>query len=263
MLIDTHAHLDDPAFDADRGEVLARAREAGVEAIVNVGYNPERIASTLALAEAEPIVYAAVGLHPTEAERLTPAVLSSIREAAGHPKVVAVGETGLDYHHRTASREAQHRALRAQVALARELGLPLVIHNREAHDDLCRLLREAGADQVGGVMHAFSSGDPAHLEAVLELGFYISLGGPVTFRNARALQNLVPHIPLSRLVVETDAPYLAPHPYRGRRNESGHVRLVAEKLAELYRLSLEEIARITTDNAKRLFRLPQPDAGVV
>ncbi|MBE3563420.1 MAG: TatD family hydrolase [Hydrogenibacillus schlegelii] len=258
-LVDTHAHLDDPAFDADRAEVLARAKAAGVRAIVNVGYNPERIRTTLALAEAEPIVYAAVGLHPTEAERLSPDVLAAIREAARHPKVVAIGEIGLDYHHQTASREAQVRAFRAQLDLARELGLPVIIHNRDAHDDVYALLREADAGAIGGVMHAFS-GSEAHVEAAVALGFYLSLGGPVTFKNARALQALVPRIPLDRLVIETDAPYLAPHPYRGRRNESAHVRLVAEAVARLAGRSVEEIAHLSTDNAKRLFRLPSPDA---
>jgi TatD DNase family protein len=257
MLIDTHAHLDSPKFDDDREEMIARAREAGVDAIVNIGFNRETIPTTMALAEKYPFIYAAVGWHPTDAvDMKLEEDLAWIERLCAHPKVRAIGEIGLDYYWDTSPKDVQHVVFREQIRLARRLGKPIVIHNRDAHEDTVRLLREEKASEVGGVMHCFS-GSWEIAKMCLDLNFYISFGGPVTFKNARVPKEVLKQVPLDRLLVETDAPYLAPHPHRGKRNESAYVRLAAEAAAEIKGLSLEEISEITSENARRLFGLPR------
>lgn len=255
MLFDTHAHINDRQFDPDRDEVIRRARENGVSYIVNVGYDLPTIADTIKLAETYDFIYGAVGWHPHEAKNWNERVKERIENLAlNHPKVVAIGETGLDYYRNHSHPEVQQEVFRQQIRLAKRVNKPLIIHNREAHEDLLAILKEEKAEEVGGVMHCFN-GDVLFARRCLELGFYLSFGGPVTFKNAQGLREVVPHVPLDRLLIETDCPYLAPHPFRGKRNEPGHVRYVAEKLAEILGMAVEELARITLENGKRLFRL--------
>ncbi|MGA8942979.1 MAG: TatD family hydrolase [Thermoactinomyces sp.] len=254
-LFDTHTHLNDPKFDEDREQVIQRARdEYGVKYMLNVGFNRETISQTLALAENYPFIYASVGWHPTDAKDCTKEDLATIRTLAEHPKVVAIGEIGLDYYWKTATREEQAKLFRKQIAIARETSLPIIIHNRDASEDVVQILKEESAEEVGGVMHCFS-GDLKIMEECLHLGFMIGLGGPVTFKNGKLAQEIAAHVPLDRLLLETDCPYLAPHPYRGKRNETGYVRLVAEKIARIREISVEEIAEATMQNAFRLFGL--------
>jgi TatD DNase family protein len=248
MLIDTHAHLDSPKFDNDRAEVIARAQEAGIDTIVNIGFNRETIPSTMALAEQYPFIFAAVGWHPTDAVDMNlEEDLAWIEKLCGHPKVVAIGEIGLDYYWDTSPKEVQHKVFREQIRLARRLNKPIIIHNRDAHEDVVRLLKEEKASEVGGIMHCFS-GSWETAKQCLDMNFYISFGGPVTFKNARVPKEVMERVPLDRLLLETDAPYLAPHPHRGQRNESAYVRLVAETAAQIKGLSLEEISNITSEN---------------
>lgn len=257
MLIDTHAHLDSPKFDNDREEVIARAQAAGIETIVNIGFNRETIPTTMALADQYPFIYAAVGWHPTDAiDMKLEEDLAWIESLCHHPKVVAIGEIGLDYYWDTSPKEVQHTVFREQIRLARKLNKPIVIHNRDAHEDIVKLLREERASEVGGIMHCFS-GSWEMAKICLDMNFYISFGGPVTFKNARVPKEVMEKVPLNRILIETDAPYLTPHPHRGQRNESAYVRLVAETAAEIKGLKLEEIAKITSDNARDCLCLPR------
>ncbi|WP_274648397.1 TatD family hydrolase [Paenibacillus humicola] len=252
LLIDTHTHLDSHKFDDDRAEMIERARAAGVHMLVNIGFNRETIPSTIALAEQYDFIYAAVGWHPVDSIDMKPEDLEWIASLCDHPKVVAIGETGLDYHWDTSPKEVQHRVFREQIRLARQKKKPIVIHNRDAHEDIVRLLQEEKASEVGGIMHCFS-GSWETAKKCMEMNFYISFGGPVTFKNARVPKEVLARVPLDRLLIETDAPYLAPHPHRGKRNESAFVRLVAETAAEITGKTLEEISKITTENAKKCY----------
>jgi len=254
MFIDTHAHLDSHKFDNDREEMINRALEAGVDTIVNIGFNRETIPTTLELAEKYPFIYAAVGWHPTDAidMKLEEDLAWIERLCLTHPKVVAIGEIGLDYYWDTSPKDVQHTVFREQIRLARRIGKPIVIHNRDAHEDVLRLLKEEKAAEVGGIMHCFS-GSWETAKQCLDMNFHISFGGPVTFKNARVPKEVLERVPMDRLLIETDAPYLTPHPHRGKRNESAYVRLVAETAAELKGISLEEISKITSKNALRCF----------
>jgi TatD DNase family protein len=254
-LIDTHCHLDVPQFDVDRAEVLQRAAAAGVGTMVVPGISLEALPRVLALAEAQTNVYAAVGVHPHEAATWTPEAIDILRAGVKHPKVVAVGEIGLDYYYPEPPREVQHVAFRAQVGFAAEVGLPIIVHDRESHGDILAILQQELARDVGGVMHCFS-GSAEFARECVAVGMYISFAGPVTFKNAEKLQAAAASVPLERLLIETDSPYLAPVPHRGKRNEPAHVVHVAEKLAQLRGISTPELIRITSDNARRLFRLP-------
>ncbi|GGG24508.1 TatD family hydrolase [Paenibacillus abyssi] len=256
MFIDTHTHLDSHNFDEDRAEVIERARAAGVDRLINIGFNRETIPTTIALAEQYEFIYAVVGWHPVDSIHMEPKDLDWIAGLCKHEKVVAIGEIGLDYHWDTSPKEIQQRVFREQIRLARSLNMPIVIHNRDAHEDVVRILKEEKAEEVGGVMHCFS-GSWETAQKCLDMNFYISLGGPVTFKNARVPKEVMERVPLDRLLIETDAPYLAPHPHRGKRNESAYVTLVAEAAAEIKGKSLEEIAKITTSNAEKCFRLGQ------
>jgi TatD DNase family protein len=255
-LIDTHTHLDFPQFDDDRERVIERAANAGVRAIVDVGTDLASSQAAVALAEAYSQVYAAVGVHPHDAKTLTEEMLEELRALASHPKVVAVGEIGLDFYRDLSPRDKQRRAFQQQLALAREIGKPVIIHDREAHTEVMDILRHwvEGSHKSVGVLHCFS-GDLVMAQEAIELGFYISIAGPVTFKNARRLRELVRQLPPEKLLVETDCPYLAPHPHRGKRNEPAYVKLVAQEVARIKELSLEEVARITSDNAQALFAL--------
>jgi len=259
-LVDTHAHLDFRQFDADRGAVIERAQSAGVAAMVNVGTDLASSRRAVALAAEHEQIYAAVGMHPHDAKRLDGAALADLRELAQQPRVVAVGEIGLDFYRDRSPRDVQRRAFRAQLAWAGKMGKPVVIHDREAHDEIMGILTNwaqglQGSSLTGrlGVLHTFS-GDLAMAERAVELGFYISISGPVTYKNAHRLAGVVQALPLDRILVETDCPFLTPHPHRGKRNEPAYVRLVAEKIAALKGISFDDLAKATTANAQRLFQ---------
>lgn len=254
LLFDTHTHLNDAAFQADRQEVIQRAEQAGVSLMLNVGFNRETIPPTLELAETYDSIYAAVGWHPQHAKDMTEEDLNWLEELSNHPKVVAIGEMGLDYYWDTSPRDVQQKVFREQIALAKRVKKPIIIHNRDAHQDVVTILREEHAEEVGGVMHCFS-GSVEIAEQCLELGFYISFGGPITFKNAKKPKEVAKTIPLDRLLIETDSPYLTPHPFRGKRNESSYVTYVAESLAEIHGLTYEEICQITMENGRRLFSI--------
>jgi TatD DNase family protein len=249
LLVDSHAHLDLAQFDGDREAVIGRAREAGVVAILDVGTDLPSSRAAVALAAEHDLIHAAVGVHPHDAETVTPEVLGELRGLACRPKVVAVGEIGLDYYRDLSPRPVQRRAFAAQLTLAMELGLPVVVHSRDAHDDVLAALRGWAG---GGVLHSYSGG-PERLGEVLALGFVIGLSGPVTFPKAHRLRRVAAVVPPERLLVETDCPYLTPQPYRGRRNEPAYVRYVVEEVARAQGRPVEVVARVTADNARRLF----------
>lgn len=251
-LFDTHTHMDAPQFDGDREEALQRALDQGVTRMINIGFNRETIPTTMKLAESYDFIYAAVGWHPQDAITMKEEDLDWIAELAKHEKVVAIGEIGLDYYWDTSPKDVQHEVFRQQIRLARDLKMPICIHNRDAHEDVVRILREEKADEIGGVMHSYS-GSWEIAKICLDLGFHLSFGGPITFKNAKQPKEVLAKTPLDRLLIETDAPYLTPHPFRGKRNETGHVRLVAEAAAELKGITMEELAKITTRNALERF----------
>lgn len=257
MLIDSHCHLNFNAFDEDRANVLARAKAAGIVACINPGINLPDSQQVVNLAATIPDLYAAVGFHPNDAADFDDQALDQLRTLAGRPKVVAIGEIGLDYYWDKVPRPVQQRVFEQQLALAKELGKPVIIHQRDSAADTMAVLRQWGAAQAhpGLVLHSFS-GDQAVAEEAVGLGFYIGISGPVTFKNARDLPGIVAALPLDRLLVETDAPFLTPHPYRGKRNEPAHVRLVAERIAALKGLPLAEMSRCLTENTVTLFKLP-------
>lgn len=253
-LIDTHAHTDLAQFAHDRGEVYRRAQEAEVKTIINVGYDATTSERSVQYAQRYPFIYAAVGFHPHDAKDFDARAAAFLAELARRPKVVAIGEIGLDYYRHLSPREQQMEAFRRQIGLAKELRLPIIVHDRDAHTETIRVLLEERAQEVGGVLHSFS-GDREMARQALDLGFYLGFSGPVTFNNGRRAQDMARYVPLDRLLLETDCPYLTPEPFRGRRNEPAYVRFVAEKIAELRGISLEELAAQTTENAKRLFRI--------
>ncbi|KRE67627.1 TatD family hydrolase [Paenibacillus sp. 2RAB27] len=254
MLTDSHTHLNAEQFKDDQDEVIQRALEAGVTRIVNVGFNRETIPSSIELAEKYDFIYSTVGWHPVDAIDMMPGDLEWIESLCQHEKVVAIGEIGLDYYWDKSPKDVQQRVFREQIRLARKLGMPIVIHNRDAHQDILTILKEEKAAEVGGIMHCFS-GSWETAKQCLDMNFHISFGGPVTFKNAVQPKEVLAQVPLDRLLIETDAPYLTPHPFRGKRNETGYVRLVAETAAEIRGMTLEEIAEITTNNAIRLLGL--------
>ncbi len=251
-LFDTHTHLDSPKYDEDRHEMIKRAKEAGVELFVNIGFNRETIPTTLALADQYPEIYAAVGWHPVDSIFMQKGDLEWIEEMSKHPKVVAIGEIGLDYHWDTSPKEVQQQVFREQIRLARKINKPIVIHNRDAHEDVVRILKEEKADEIGGVMHCFS-GSWEIAKLCLDMNFYISFGGPLTFLNAKTPKEVLSKTPIDKILIETDCPYLTPHPFRGKRNETGYVELVAQSAAQIRGLTIDEIGEITLANGKKCF----------
>jgi TatD DNase family protein len=253
MLVDTHAHLMDTAFASDLPAVLERAKTADVVAMVCVGYDEKSSVAAVALAERYPHLLAAVGMHPNASGAAAPGAFERIAELAQHPRVVGIGETGLDNYRKRTSPAVQREWFQRHLDLAARLDLPVIVHNRDADAEVGPILT-AWARQTGGrgVLHCFS-GDDAMLEAGLEAGFTLSFAGPVTYKNAGQLPARAQRVPLDRIVVETDCPYLPPHPHRGQRNEPAHVRLTAARLADLHGVSLDLIERATTENARRLF----------
>jgi TatD DNase family protein len=252
MLIDTHAHLEMREFNDDREDVIKRAREAGVEYIITVGTTVESCRDAVMLADKYDFVYASIGIHPHEVKDILHPTYEIIRHFAQHPKVVAYGEIGLDYHYENSSRTDQKIKFRDLLREARKLELPVIIHDREAHVDTMQLLSEEWTPDLGGVMHCFS-GDLAMARELIEMGFSISIAGPVTFPKAEALREVVRQVPIEHLLVETDSPYLAPQPVRGKRNEPAFVRHTAEMIAQVKGLSFDDVARITSFNAMQLF----------
>lgn len=256
-LIDTHTHLTFPQFDDDRSEVIERAWNSGLEHIIVVGAGEgmDGNAKAIDLARTDSRIFATIGVHPHDAEGATDAWLDGLRRLAADDKVVAIGEMGLDYRHRHSAPDVQRKKFRELLLLADEIGKPVVIHDRDAHEDVWKIIQEVGVPKKGGVFHCFS-GDIGFAKRVIAAGFYISIPGVVTFRNAQDLQEVAAVVPLERLLVETDCPYLAPEPYRGKRNEPAYVKAVAERIAKLKGLSVGDVARVTTLNAKRVFGLP-------
>jgi len=253
-LFDTHAHLHVPEFDADRAEMMARARQAGVTRMLTIGTEVPTSRAAVALAESEPDVWASVGVHPHDAAEADADVLTEIERLAGGPRVVAVGEIGLDFFRNLSPREAQERVFRHCIGLARRVRKPVVVHCRDAHAEVLAILAEERVSEAGGIMHCFS-GDVAIARRCLDLGLLISLAGPVTYPNARALPEVARFVPADRLVIETDCPFLPPQGYRGKRNEPAYLALTAARVAELRGEPLEDFARRASDNARRLLRI--------
>lgn len=263
MLIDTHAHLEMREFNDDRDEVIRRAKDAGVGYIVTIGTTVESSRDAVLLAEKHDCVYAAVGIHPHEAKDILHPAYEVLRHFAKHPKVVAYGEVGLDYYYEHSQRSVQQRRFIDMLREARELRLPVIVHDRDAHEDTLRILRDEWDPALGGVMHCFS-GDAEYAKQVMDLGFSISIAGPVTFPKAQALRDAIKDIPIERMLVETDSPYLTPQPFRGKRNEPAYVRYTAEEIAKVKGLTFDDVARITSFNAMQLFGIGEiPKKGVI
>lgn len=255
MLFETHAHYDDSRYDEDRDEILGKAREAGVTHIINISSDRDSISKTLSLTEKYEFIYTSIGLHPSCCEGLDEAETDRMAKlAAASSKIAAVGEIGLDYHYDEPSREFQKKSFRMQIDLAKRLKLPIIIHDRDAHEDILEIVKEEKAGEVGGTFHAFS-GSLEMAKEVLRLGFHISVGGVVTFKNARKLLDVVKYVPLDMMLLETDCPYLAPDPFRGQRNYSGYLTYIAQKVAELKDSEFDEVAQITSKNAIELFKI--------
>lgn len=252
LLIDSHAHLQDQAYQEDREAVIQRAFEQGLEKIVCVGYDMDSSEATLTMARAYSDIYAVVGVHPHDAKTLTPEGLERLYQLARDPKVVAIGEIGLDFYRDLSPREVQRKAFKDQIRIARELRKPVVIHDRDAHQEVLEIIKQENAGENGGVMHCYSGNLPMAIE-LIKLGFYISFAGPLTFKNARRAVEVAAKLPLDYIIIETDCPYLTPEPYRGKRNEPANVREVARKLAEIRRKPLAEVAYLTARNTRTVF----------
>jgi len=255
-LIDSHAHIQGKEYAGEVDAVIGRAREAGVEQIIVVGGAGDMSSNTaaVALAESWPNLYATVGMHPHDAKDVGEEELQQLKELAAHPKVIAVGETGLDYYYNHSPWEVQRRVFAQFIRLASETDLPLVVHERDASREVAELLRGEGEGKIRGVIHCFT-GDYAAACAYLDLGFYLSFTGIITFKNAEPLRDVVRRVPLETMFVETDSPYLTPVPHRGKRNEPAYARFVAGAIASVKSLNVEEVARVTTNNVRALFRI--------
>lgn len=256
MFIDTHVHLNAEQYEEDVEEVINRALEAGVSKMVVIGFDRKTILKAMELTERYSFIYAVVGWHPVDAIDCTEEDLKWIESLAAHPKVVGIGEMGLDYYWDKSPKEIQQNIFRRQIQLAKKVNLPIIIHNREATADVVRILEEEDAKEVGGIMHCFG-GSVEVAQQCINMNFLISLGGPVTFKNAKAPKKVAAEIPLEKLLIETDAPYLTPHPYRGKRNEPVYVTLVAEEIARIKEIPIEEVAAVTTKNALKLFKIDE------
>ena len=253
MLFDTHAHMDDHAFDADREELLSALRSQGIGLLMNPGCSLESSRNTNLLSQQYDYIYAAVGSHPDVADEVTEAVLEEYRTLCKlNPKIKAIGEIGLDYHYEDIPREIQLKAFRMQMELARELNLPVIVHERDAHEDGMAVVKEF--PEVTGVFHCYS-GSAEMAKELVKRGWYIGFTGVLTFKNARKAIEVASSIPLDRIVLETDCPYMSPEPFRGKRNDPGKLYRMAEKLAEIRGLTVEEIHEITMENGKRLYRI--------
>ncbi|MBN2108296.1 MAG: TatD family hydrolase [Deltaproteobacteria bacterium] len=253
-IIDSHAHLDLPEFSHDLDAVIQRALDSGIDSIITVGIGMDECRKALEIAARYPFIYATLGMHPHNAAECDRAAIDFIEKNAADAKVVALGEMGLDFFRNRSPGDAQRSCFRDQLGLARSLNMPVVIHDRDAHDETVAILREEHAHDMGGVLHCFS-GDTAMAFACIDMGFYISIPGTVTFKSAQLIQEVVRNVPLEHLLIETDCPFLTPAPYRGKRNEPSYVRLVAEKIAQIKQLPIDEVARATATNTRKVFRL--------
>lgn len=256
MLFDTHAHLNVKQFDNDAAEVIQRAHDHNISKIAVVGFDRETIHKALELSKEYEGIYPIIGWHPTEAGSYSDEVEEQLIHLIKTEDIVAMGEMGLDYHWMEDSKDVQIDVFRRQIRVAKELDLPITIHNRESTEDVYKVLQEEGIGEAGGIMHSFNL-DPKWLKKFLDLGLHISFSGVVTFKNAAEVKESAKLVPLEKLLIETDAPYLSPEPNRGKRNEPGYVRFVAAEIASLRDLSIEELAKITTDNANQLFRITE------
>ncbi len=254
MLIDSHAHLEMPDFKKDLEAVIQRAKEAGVEYIFTVGTEKKDWKRALEIANSHPSIYAILGVHPHNAKEIDGQTYPMLREFCRDKKVRALGEMGLDFFRNLSPRETQLRRFREQIRLAKELNLPIVVHDREAHQETLEILKSENAEECGGIIHCFS-GNFEMAKVCMDMGFYISIPGTITFKNAEGFREIVKRIPLESLLVETDAPFLTPEPFRGKRNEPGHVRYTAQKMAEIKKVPLERVAEVTTENALRVYKL--------
>ncbi|MCI8737594.1 MAG: TatD family hydrolase [Lachnospiraceae bacterium] len=252
MIFESHAHYDDEAFDTDRDELLPRLRQQGIGYVMNISSDISSVSACIALAEKYPFVYAAAGIHPDDTGELNEDNFEWLKKQCGHKKVLAVGEIGLDYYWDNVEREVQKKWFARQLALANEMSLPVVIHSRDAAKDTLDIMKAEKAVEKRGVIHCFSYTKESARE-FLAMGYLIGVGGVVTFQNAKKLRECVAYVPMDRILLETDSPYLAPVPYRGKRNCSGYLPYVAEKIAEIKGISGEEVIEVTEKNAKRLF----------
>ncbi len=254
MLIDSHSHLEMPDFERDLEQVIQRARESGVGYIFTVGTEKKDWKRALEIADSHPSIYAILGVHPHHAKEIEDQTYPALRELCRSGKVRAYGEIGLDFYRNLSPRQIQLKRFREQIRLAKELGLPIVVHDREAHEETLEILRSEEAEACGGIIHCFS-GDYGMARACMDMGFYISIPGSITFKNAEGFREIVRKIPLESLLVETDAPFLTPDPFRGKRNEPSYVWYTAQKVAEVKKVSFEKVAEITTENALRVYKL--------
>ncbi len=253
MWIDSHAHLEMDAFDPDRPQVIERAFEKGINRIVTIGTDLDSSRKALALAKAYPNIWATVGVHPHDAASFNPGILPQLIKLAGEPKVVALGEIGLDFYRNLSPQKVQKETFRRLIQLAREAALPIIIHDREAHKEVLTILREERADEIGGVFHCFS-GDWEMAKQCLDLNFFLSITGAVTYKKGSVLEEVVRQAPIESLLLETDAPYLPPHPYRGKRNEPGYLIHTADHVARLRGISLDELSQTILNNTRRAFK---------
>ena len=252
MLFDTHTHLDDEKFDTDRDEIISSLKEQGVSLLVNIGANMKSSQQSIKLAQKYDFIYASVGVHPCDTKDLTDDDILTLEKMAHHEKVVAIGEIGLDYYWDEPEREIQKEWFLKQLFLAKKLNMPYIVHDRDAHSDTLEIIKKC--DYTNGVMHCFS-GSVEMAEEVIKMGMYVSLSGTVTFKNAKKAQEVASIVPLDKLLIETDSPYLTPEPFRGKRNNSAYVRYTAEKIADIRGLTFEELAQITLDNGKRFYNI--------
>ncbi|MCM1122127.1 MAG: TatD family hydrolase [Eubacterium sp.] len=254
MIFESHAHYDDEDFNQDREELIASFAEHGIGTVVNIGASLSGSEATVKLTEQYPFFYGAVGVHPSEVEELDDKGIARLQELCGHEKIVAVGEIGLDYHYPEPAVSTQKEWFERQLTLAREVKLPVIIHSREAAKDTLDIMRSHRAGETGGVVHCFSYGKEIARE-YLHMDYYFGIGGVITFKNAKKLKEAVAYIPMERILLETDSPYLAPEPHRGERNSSLNLPYIAKEIAALKGISYEEVVERTEENARRLFRL--------
>ena len=254
MIFETHAHYEDKAFDIDREELLESFQQNEIGYVVDVSSEVGTVDKVLALADQYPFIYAAVGIHPSNTDELNEEVFAWLKEKAKHPKNVAIGEIGLDYYWDTPDRSVQKLWFERQIELAKEMKLPMVIHSRDAANDTYQMLKETGADTIGAIIHCFGYG-VEQAKQYLNMDFYLGIGGVLTFTNGKKLKEVVEYAPLERLVLETDSPYLAPVPYRGKRNNSLYLTNVIQEIARIKQTDYETVVRITGENAKKFYRI--------
>lgn len=253
-LTDSHAHLDDESFDADREELINSLYDNDVDTVLNPGADLKTSQNAVKLAEKYPFIYAAVGCHPHDSKMMDDNAMNLFREMANNKKVIAIGEIGLDYYYDNSDRETQRKWFREQIRLAKELDLPYIVHDRDAHEDVFKIMKEEHYSGTRGILHCYSSSAEMAKE-FMKMGFYISLGGPVTFKKSKTPKLVAYEVPFDRLLIETDSPYLTPEPFRGKRNEPKYVKYVAEEIAAIRNVTAEEVAERTSMNFKKLFCL--------